>query len=103
MVYRKGELNSGRIDSEWPHQVALPASFVQGRQFMILHRFCNGLSVCPRHQYFRRDGQEFVVYCFKELSDAELFQMPFDGELMTPQTRPPKFPKVPPRSADHGR
>jgi len=74
--------------------VALPASVVQGRQHMILHRFCNGLSVCLRYQYFHRDGQEFVVYCFKELSDAQFFQMHFDGELMTPETRPPRYPKL---------
>jgi hypothetical protein len=33
-------------------------------------------------------------YCFKEKSDAQLFQMHFDGELMTPETRPPKYPKA---------
>ena len=98
MVYRKGELNPGRIDSGWPHQVALPESVVVGRNSMIMHRFCNGLSVCPRHQHYRKDGQEFVVYCFNELSDAQLFQMHFDGELMTPETRPPRYPKVPRRT-----
>lgn len=98
MVYRKGELNSGRIDREWPHQVALPANYVVGRNYMILHRFCNGLSVCPRHQSYRKDGQDFIVYCFREKGDAELFQMHFDGELMTPETRPPKWPKIPKRT-----
>ena len=43
---RKGELSKGRIDRERPHQVALPASFVNGKNYMILHRFCRGLSVC---------------------------------------------------------
>ena len=98
MVYRKGELSSGKIDREWPHQVALSAEFVRGRQYMILHRFCRGLSVCPRHQSFRRDDQEYIVYCFAERSDAELFQMHFDGKLMTPETRPPRYPKVPRRT-----
>lgn len=32
----------------WPHQVALTADFVRGRQQTILVRFCRGLSVCPR-------------------------------------------------------
>ena len=98
MVYRKGELSTGRIDRDWPHQVALSAEFVRGRQYMILHRFCNGLSVCPRHQNFLRDDQEYIVYCFKELSDAQLFQMHFDGELMTAETRQPRYPKVPRRT-----
>ena len=78
-----------------PHQVALTAEFVRGRQFMILHRFCNGLSVCPRHQSYREEGQEFVVYCFKEKSDAELFSMHFDGRLMTAETRPQQYSKMP--------
>jgi hypothetical protein len=26
-----------------------------------------------------------------------IFQMHFNGELMTPQTRPPRYPKVPRR------
>ena len=82
MVYRKGELSSGRIDREWPHQVALSAEFVRGRQYIILHRFCRGLSVCPRHRIFRRDDKEYVVYCFSERSDAQYFAMHFDGELM---------------------
>jgi hypothetical protein len=93
MVYRKGELTCAGIDREWPHQVALSAEYVCGRQYMILHRFCNGLSVCPRHQSYRKDGQEFVVYCFKELSDAQLFQMHFDVELMTAETRLPRYEK----------
>ncbi len=97
MVYRKGELTSAGIDRGWPHQVALLASFAVGRQYMILHRFCNGLSVCPRHQHYRKDDIEFVVYCFKELSDAQLFQMHFGGEMMTAETRPPRYPKLPKR------
>ena len=65
---------------------------------MIMHRFCNGLSICPRQQSYRKDGQEFVVYCFKERRDAELFAMHFDGKQMTPDTRPPKYPNLPKRS-----
>ena len=38
------------------------------------------------------DEQDFYVYCFRERSDAELFAMHFDGELMTPATRPPRYP-----------
>jgi len=61
MVYRKGELTSAGIDRGWPHQVALLASFVVGRQYMILHRFCNGLSLCPRRQHYQKGDTEFVV------------------------------------------
>jgi len=95
MASRKNELTSKGIDREWPHQVALPADY---RQYMILHRVGNGWSVCPRHQTYYKDRREFIVYCFKEKSDAQLFQMHFDGELMTPETRPPKYPKMPKRA-----
>lgn len=82
MVYRKGELSKAAINRDWPHQVALSAEYVRGRQYIILHRFCRGLSVCPRHRSFRRDDKEYVVYCFSERSDAQYFAMHFDGELM---------------------
>jgi hypothetical protein len=85
MVHRKGELTSAGIDRGWPHQVALPAEFVRGRQHTILHRFCNGLSLCPRHLSFYKGSTDFIVYCFRERADAELFAMHFDGELMTPE------------------
>ena len=70
MVYHKGELTKAGIDREWPHQVAWTAEYVQGRQHMILHRFCNGLSLCPRRQHYRKGDTEFIVYCFKERSDG---------------------------------
>lgn len=98
MVYRKGELNTGRIDSGWPHQVALRAEAVRGRTCTIIDRFCRGLSICSRHQYYRKDDREFIVYCFAEQRDAEYFQMHFGGELMTAATRPPRYPKVPRRT-----
>jgi hypothetical protein len=44
MVYRQGELNSARIDREWPHQVALPAETVRLRYYDF-HNYCRGLSV----------------------------------------------------------
>lgn len=90
MSRRKGEMTKEQIDREWPHQVALPAWFVNGKYYMILHRFCRGLSVCDRHQGYRRDdGGEMIVYCFKERSDAEYFHMHFpNGEFVKPEERP---------------
>jgi hypothetical protein len=62
---------------------------VNGKNYMILHRFCRGLSVCDRHQGFRRDNEEWIVYCFKERSDAEYFHMHFpNGEFVKPEERP---------------
>lgn len=94
MVYRKGELSSGRIDREWPHQVALPAEAVIGKNVTIIERFCRGLSICPRTHSFRRDRREYFVYCFATAGDADYFRTYFGGDPMTPETRPPPFPKV---------
>lgn len=98
MVYRKGELSGGTIDREWPHQVALPVEAVIGKNVTIIDRFCRGLSICPRHHTFQRNGKEYVVYCFAAEGDADYFRIYFGGEPMTPETRPPKYPKVPRRT-----
>lgn len=84
-------MTKGQIDREWPHQVALPASFVNGNNYIIIHRFCRGLSICPRHQSFRRDnGEEWICYCFAERSDAEYFITFFpNGEFVKPEDRLP--------------
>jgi len=95
MAYRKGELNSGRIDSSWPHQVALPEAAVVGKNITIIERFCRGLTLCSRRQHFRRDGVEYIVFCFEQQLDAGYFQTYFGGESVTPKTRPPRYPKVP--------
>lgn len=92
MVYRKGELSKGAIDRGWPHQVALPSSFVVAN-FKDIEAYCVGLSVCVRGHWFRRDGADYVVRCFAELKHAEQFAERFGGEHMTPATRPPWIEK----------
>jgi hypothetical protein len=88
MVYRKGELSKGTIDRDWPHQVALRADLVAGRNFPIIHEFCRPLSLCHRGHFFYRDGIGFNVYCFAERSHAEQFQARFGGEFIDPKDRP---------------
>jgi len=84
MVYRKGELGRATIDCEWPHQLALPAEFLRGKNCIIVERFCRGLSVCSRNRKYWRDGKEYVAYCFADRSDAEFVQMHFGGEFVDP-------------------
>jgi hypothetical protein len=84
VVYRKGELSRARIDREWPHQIALPAEFVRGKNCIIVERFCRGPSVCQRKQNYWRDRQEYIAYCFSERCDAEYVQMHFGGEFVDP-------------------
>jgi hypothetical protein len=88
MVYRKGELNNAKIDRDWPHQVALTAEFVQGRNCTIIDRFNRGLSICTRQQRFHCDGVEYLAYCFAEPLDAQYFQTLFGGEIVDPKDRP---------------
>jgi hypothetical protein len=89
MVYRKGELSKHAIDRDWPHQVALAATFVAGRNHTIIHDFCHieKLSVCQRHHAFRRDDVDYVVYCFAEREHAERFQWRFGGAIFDPMSR----------------
>jgi hypothetical protein len=88
VVYRKGELSKGTIDREWPHQLALRADVVAGRNFPIIQEFCRTLSLCPRGHSFRRDNRDFKVFCFADRAHAEQFQARFGGELIDPKDRP---------------
>jgi hypothetical protein len=91
VVYRKGELSKGTIDREWPHQVALRADFVAGRNFTVIHEFCRALSICSRGHSFRRDSTDYVVFCFADRAHAEQFRDRFAGEFIGPKSRP-KWP-----------
>jgi hypothetical protein len=85
VVYRKGELSRATIAREWPHQLALSAEFLRGRNCIIVDRFCRGLSVCARHRIYWRDRKEYVAYCFATRADAEFVQMHFGGEFIDPR------------------
>jgi hypothetical protein len=84
LVYRKGELSRATIDRDWPHQLALSAEYLLGKNCIIVGRFCRGLSVCPRNRKYWRDRKEYVAYCFSSRDDAEFVQMHFGGEFVDP-------------------
>lgn len=85
MVKRKGELSPKTIDREWPHQVAITAETCRGDGYVTTHYFCERLSLCARHRYFRRDDRDYVVFCFADAGDAELFCKRFNGEMVCPK------------------
>ena len=87
MAKRKGELSQRTIDREWPYQVAIPAETCRGDGYVTTHYFCEGLSLCPRHGYFRRDDRDYVVFCFADASHAELFRARFRGEVVAARKR----------------
>ena len=82
MVIRKGELSQRTIEREWPHQVAITAETCRGGGYITTHYFCEELSLCPRHGYFRRDDRDYVVFCFADPEHAELFRARFNGEMV---------------------
>ena len=84
MVRRKGELSRSMVDAGWPHQVAVTAETCRGDGYIATHYFCEGLSLCPRHGYFRRDDRDYVVFCFAEAAHAEQFRARFNGEMVDP-------------------
>jgi hypothetical protein len=66
MTRRKGELTGGRIDREWPYQVALLADQVAGKHYSVTRDFCRGLSLCPRGHTVLRENITYSVFCFAD-------------------------------------
>lgn len=91
---RKGELSKSTIDREFPHQIALPATDVQGEGYHPRYDYANVLGACRRGHAFRRNDVEFVVICFPSKEAADAFMARFGGEYMTPATRPPWIERV---------
>ena len=50
------------IDVGWPHQVALPADACTGKQYVVQHEFCRGLSLFA-HAVTRFAGTIATMLC----------------------------------------
>jgi hypothetical protein len=87
LTRRRGELSATCVDREWPHQVALPAERVQGKQHGVVDDFCRELTVCSRTRTVHRDGVDYIVFCFGQLAHANLFRARFIGERFDPADR----------------
>jgi hypothetical protein len=88
VVYRKGELSKGTMDRQWPHQVALPAWRCTGANYVTIHLFCEGLTLCPRTHSFRTNDTDMLVFCFADRAHADQFQAHFGGAIIDPKQRP---------------
>ncbi|MGE8944076.1 hypothetical protein ACO2I3_19395 [Leptospira interrogans] len=87
MSRRKGEITSAAIDRGWPHQVALAGTTVRAN-FVQIERRSRELGTAPRHHGYRRDHEDFIVYCFADEDPADIFAQAYDGQRMDPDTRP---------------
>jgi hypothetical protein len=56
-------------------------------EFKTIIAFCEGLSLCLRGHWFRRDGRDYVAKCFAPKTTPTSSQRG-SGEYMTPETRP---------------
>lgn len=81
MGRRKGELSSGRIDREFPHQVMVLASDCAGMAGEEKQRLAlEGLSVCTRHHSVVKDDEWRLIFCFADKAHADTFRERFGGE-----------------------
>ena len=80
MSRRKGELSANMIDREWPHQIALPADQLIGKNYHVIYEFCRRLSLCSRGHTVQRNSITYKVFCFADPSHADLFRERFGGE-----------------------
>jgi hypothetical protein len=62
----------------------LPAEAVRGSEnSMPMYALAKTLSGAPRPCHQRRDGHDFVVFCFAMSEDAQAFAERFGGERLT--------------------
>jgi hypothetical protein len=82
MTHHKREITRSDLKRRWPHRVTLPAEKVRGPVNREV-TFCAAgvLSAKPlTYSLERRDGGDFVVFCFAEPEEAEAFAKQFGGE-----------------------
>jgi len=81
MTRRKGEMSNYDINKNFPFQIA----YIQPETGRVAHynrvqSNCKDLSCCVRGHTFVRDGQWWIVKCFANEVDTEVFMALIDGE-----------------------
>jgi len=86
MTRRKGEMTRSRLNREFPHHVALAADKVRGLEVSATVRKAAGNLGAHALTYHetRGDNLDFVIFCFADAHNAEVFARVFGGELLKP-------------------
>jgi hypothetical protein len=88
MTSRKGEMTSAQLDREFPYQVALPASqCTVNRDAQLIELACIQLEAAPRRHTVRHNDTDYLVFCFAQEFQANMFRELTKGEPFDPQTR----------------
>ena len=98
-AFYKSELPLGRLDREYPHQVAFHAGYIRSNaDDLLIQRFCEHRNITPRHHTVRRGDKDFIVYCFKDPQHADSFRAAFGGEFFLGARQKPAM--LPPTASD---
>jgi hypothetical protein len=86
MTRRKGARTPQAIDRDWPHQVALKASFVAGANYATVEQAKSDLKGCPRSRHIRGGDVDYIIYCFQTPEAAAAFHQRFGGYSIEPKS-----------------
>ena len=81
-IQRKGERNAAHNERECPYvvEVQVPPNGL-GSTLLAMHDFHHDRKLEHRRgRGERRDGYDYVRWCFKDLVDAEAFEKSFGGK-----------------------
>jgi hypothetical protein len=86
MTRSRGSIGRRQLAREYPHRVAVPAERLRGAENSTpMYGFAKDHSGALPPLHLERDGQRFVVFCFRRQADAEAFVERFGGEIIEPE------------------